>query len=595
MSSDEKISSSDEAPTSREPFNQLDDWIHQQLARSHMGLSPISLYLAALDWIMHLGISPGRQFELGVKRIEQMQQWKNQVMDLYSNGQLPPSAGHLDDRFADKGWEYGPFSLWRERFLADAEWWREASHVDGMSRHHQQLVEFYARQWMDALSPANVPFLNPQVQQRALETQGESLRDGWIKLWADTVKALWSPPDVLDVLTHRVGQDVAATPGEVVYRNHLFELIQYHPTTASVVAEPLLIVPSTIMKYYILDLSTHNSMIQYLVNQGFTVLVMSWRNPDATDRDLGMDDYLIEGVMQAMHQTAALTRSRRIHTMGYCLGGTFLAIVASLLGSTTQRKGSWPNPMPELASTTLLAAQTDFSEPGELGLFIDEDQLKTLREEMARTGYLSGKQMAGTFQFLNSRDMIWSKHIQRHFLGKDEVGSDMMSWNADTTRLPERMHNEYLRQLFLDNALRNGTYKVRGHAVSVENMTAPLMVIGTEKDHVAPWRSVFKILLDSQVDSHFILASGGHNAGVISEPGHPHRHYRTGVQTAQQAWVSPDEWLQDAVVHSGSWWPAWSEWLQAQSSQDTLKPRRITRSKSLGPAPGDYVMVRYSD
>ena len=251
--------------------------------------------------------------------------------------------------------------------------------------------------------------------------------------------------------------------------------------------------------------------------------------------------------------------------------------------------------MPELASVTLLAAQTDFSEPGELGLFIDEDQLRTLREAMARTGYLSGRQMAGTFQFLNSRDLVWSRHVNRHWLGQDEVGNDMMSWNADTTRLPERMHNEYLQQLFLDNALRNGHYKVAGQAVALENINAPLMVVGTEKDHVSPWRSVFKILLDTQVDTDFILASGGHNAGIVSEPGHPHRHHRVGRQAAGQPWVDPDTWLASTSPASGSWWNAWSAWLHGRSSPRWVPARRSAKGQSLAPAPGEYVQVRYAD
>lgn len=409
-------------------------------------------------------------------------------------------------------------------------------------------------------------------------------------------------------LPYPVGQAVAVTPGEVVFRNDLFELIQYHPSTEQVRAEPLLMVPSTIMKYYIMDLSAHNSMVRYLVAQGFTVYMVSWRNPQANDRHLGIDDYLIDGIMRALQVTRRRAGAERVHAMGYCLGGTLLAIVAALVGASERdrlsgqpsaRTRAWPHPLPQLASVTLLAAETDFSEPGELGLFIDEDQLRTVREEMARTGYLSGRQMAATFQFLNSRDLVWSRHVRRHLLGQEEVGNDMMSWNADTTRLPERMHNEYLQKFFLDNALRNGHYKVSGQSVALENMAAPLMVVATEKDHVSPWRSVFKILLDTQVDTDFILASGGHNAGIVSPPGpspaHVHRYYRAGVQRAGQPWVDPEVWVAGAPCVEGSWWQAWAAWLHAHSSEAMVPARLMGTGRSLGAAPGQYVLARCAD
>ena len=588
------------------PTTSLDAWVHSQLARASMGQSPIALGLAFLDWAMHMGVSPGRQYELGVQALQQWLDWLQAQAERVQAGEAADKGSpQPDERFAHPAWAQWPYSLWRDVFQNGADWWQQASRVDGMSRHHQQLVSFYARQWLDAMSPSNSPMLNPQVQQQALQTMGRSWWAGMGKMGVDGLSRLGGATAPTD-LPYAVGQDVAATPGEVVFRNHLFELIQYHPSTAQVRAEPLLIVPSTIMKYYILDLSAHNSMVRFLVSQGFTVYIMSWRNPDTEDRQLGMDDYLIDGVMQALHQTQKLSRASRVHAMGYCLGGTFLAIVTALMGGmagSARRQRAprsaaarpWPAQLPELASITLLAAQTDFSEPGELGLFIDEDQLRTIREEMARTGYLSGRQMAGTFQFLNSRDLVWSRHVNRHLLGQQEVGNDMMSWNADTTRLPERMHNEYLQQLFLDNALRNGRYKVAGHSVALENIAAPLMVVGTEKDHVSPWRSVFKILLDSQVDTDFILASGGHNAGIVSEPGHAHRHYRVGRQAAGQPWVDPDEWLAQTPCEPGSWWTAWAHWLHTRSSHKRVPARPIAPGQSLAPAPGDYVRVRYSD
>jgi polyhydroxyalkanoate synthase len=389
----------------------------------------------------------------------------------------------------------------------------------------------------------------------------------------------------LPQLPFQVGQDVAITPGVVVFRNELIELIQYAPTTAKVDAEPLLIIPSCIMKYYILDLSPHNSMVKYLVDQGLTVFMVSWRNPTSDDRDLSMDDYVKLGVLDVIEQVQHVAQTSQLHSMGYCLGGTFLAIAAAYLARDGQAS--------PLASVSLLAAQTDFSEPGELGVYIDDDQLLTLREEMAEKGYLSGRQMAASFQFLNSRDLIWSRNTQRYWLGQDEVGNDMMSWNMDTTRLPERMHNDYLDQLFLNDAITQGHYRTQGHVIALMDIRSPMFVVGTTRDHISPWKSVYKIHLSSDAPMTFALASGGHNAGIVSEPGHAHRSYQIMTQNDRHAWVSPDEWVQQAPVVQGSWWQDWVKWLHAHSGLQ-LSARALPKGATVS-APGTYVLVRYAD
>jgi len=312
---------------------------------------------------------------------------------------------------------------------------------------------------------------------------------------------------------------------------------------------------------------------------------VSWRNPQAADRALGLDDYVIDGVMRALQMTRRIAGAEQVHAMGYCLGGTYLAIVAALLGalSPTARRPMaepraparlWPKPLPHLASVTLLAAETDFSEPGELGLFIDEDQLRTVREEMARTGYLSGRQMAATFQFLNSRDLVWSRHVNRHLLGQQEVGNDMMSWNADTTRLPERMHNEYLRP------------------VAIADIEVPMLIVGTVRDHVAPWPSVYKMHLLSDAELTFVLTSGGHNAGVVSEPGHPRRSYQIATRSVGARYVDPQTWRAETPLNEGSWWPAWQQWLARRSTGRVAPPAMSGTQPQLGDAPGTYVAMR---
>ncbi len=319
--------------------------------------------------------------------------------------------------------------------------------------------------------------------------------------------------------------------------------------------------------------------------------MISWRNPDGAMRDVGLSDYVNDGVLEALTAAQKNSSSKQIHAMGYCLGGTFLSIAASWL-SNAQADGN--KKYPALASVTLLAAQVEFSEPGELGVFIDHDQLKNLREEMSRTGYFSGRQMLDSFRFLNSRDLIWSQITQRYLLGKDEVGIDMMSWNSDHTRLPERMHNEYLDHLFLNNALAAGYFRLNDSPIALMDIRTPMMVVGTARDHVSPWHSVYKIHLLCDTDITFVLAAGGHNAGIISEPGHARRHYQISHTSKNSGWVNPDDWARKTPITEGSWWEAWSGWL-AQHSSEKITARTPSVKNTLCDAPGEYVMTRYPD
>jgi polyhydroxyalkanoate synthase len=369
----------------------------------------------------------------------------------------------------------------------------------------------------------------------------------------------------------------------VVFRNRLIELIQYSPTTPKVNAEPILIVPAWIMKYYILDLSPENSLVRYLVDQGHTVFMMSWHNPDAGDRDLGMDDYLRLGVLDAIKAVKAIVPDCRIDTVGYCLGGTLLSIAAAYLAREAD---------PVIHSVTLLAAQTDFTEAGELTLFIDDSQLSYLEDVMWDQGYLDNKQMAGAFQMLRSYDLIWSQLVQENLLGRRAPMFDLMAWNADSTRMPYRMHSEYLRRLFLNNDLFEGRYQVDGRPIALGDIRVPIFVVATEKDHVAPWPSVFKIKLETDTDATFVLTSGGHNAGIVSEPGHPRRHFRYLVAGQHADYVDPDSWLAAAPTIEGSWWPVWVEWLDSRTIGKVSPPTLGATDKGYAPldaAPGKYV------
>jgi len=382
-----------------------------------------------------------------------------------------------------------------------------------------------------------------------------------------------------------LGRDLAATPGKIVMRNELIELIQYSPTTETVYAEPILIVPAWIMKYYILDLSPANSLVKYLVSQGHTVFIVSWKNPSESDRNLGMDDYLRLGIRASVDAVARIAADHKIHAVGYCIGGTLLSIGAAVLAAEGDQR---------LASVTLLAAQEDFSEPGELSVFISPSQIDMLEAVMHRTGVLTSEQMGGAFVLLRSRDLLWTPAVNTYVRGKRESQNDLMAWNADGTRMPYRMHAEYLRELYLNNALASGEFRAEGRRVDLANIRLPMFVVGTETDHVAPWRSVYKArALTRSPDYTFLLTSGGHNAGIVSGPVHPRRRHRVRSWQNATDTLPPDEWLATTAPSAGSWWPVWEQWLTAHSNADRIAPPPLgSAGAGLSPitdAPGDYV------
>ena len=578
------------AHANESPTQRLDRLVHTTAAPLTGGLSPVSLSLAMADWAWHLGVSPGRQLELAALATQLA---RDTLQTSAGDGDDAP-AGDADDdpRFRHEAWRNWPFNVLRNGFRNSEAFWREAARVPGMTAHHAEMTQFFARQCLGMMAPANWLPTNPVVLRDVAESDGSHLVKGAMH-WLSDVSGVPDAHEAAEAQRFAVGRDVAVTPGKVVFRNRLIELIRYVPQTASVYPEPLLIVPSWIMKYYILDLSPHNSMVRYLVQQGHTVYMLSWRNPDAADHDLTLDDYLRLGVLDALRAVGALSGKKQpVHGMGYCLGGTLLAIAAAALG----RSGGVADAaeLPPLKSLTLLAAQTDFSEPGELGLFIDESQIGFLDEITNGKGYLSGGQMAGSFQFLHSRDLVWTRRMREYLMGEREQRNDLMAWNADTTRMPARMHHEYLTALYLHNALATSSFRVEGRAVSLADIRIPVFMVGTERDHISPWRSVYKLhhLCDTEIS--FVLTSGGHNAGIISEPGHPNRSYRMDCRPAHGAWVEHGQWARQAPQHEGSWWPAWHAWLAARSSRE-LRAKPIPANAVLCDAPGEYVRQRYSD
>jgi len=381
-----------------------------------------------------------------------------------------------------------------------------------------RIVVATIEQALQLAAPSNFALTNPEVLAKTHATGGANLAAGWRSFIRDVAD---KPADSAG--TFVVGRDLAATPGEIVFRNALIELIRYAPSTDVVGAEPVLITPAWIMKYYILDLSPGNSLVRWLVAQGRTVFMISWRNPGAEMRDTSFDDYRTNGVMAALDAVSASCGSARVHAVGYCLGGTLLAITAAAMARAGDDR---------LASLSLLAAQTDFSDPGPLGLFITEDQLTFLDDVMQAQGYLDKAQMEAVFQVLGSEKLIWARGVQRYLMGERDAPFDLMAWNADGTRLPARMHGEYLRSLYLNNDLAEGRLEADGRPVQLPDVKLPMFVVGTEHDEVAPWRSVFKLHHLNDGALTFVLTSGGHNAGIVSEPGHPRRHFRLRTRGA---------------------------------------------------------------
>ena len=557
------------------------------LGRLTGGASPASLGLAITDWAMHLGFAPGKQAELMIKAARKASRLGAWLTASALDPDLGPAIRPLpgDRRFVAEGWQKPPFSWMSQAFLFTQQWWHNVTHeVPGVTPHHEAVVSFAARQALDMMAPTNFPATNPEVLERTMRTGGMNLVQGWSN-WIEDMSRRMTGDLPVGCEAFRPGHEVAITPGKVIFRNHLIELIQYAPLTPQTRPEPVLTVPAWIMKYYILDLRPENSTIRWLVQQGYTVFAISWRNPGAEDRDLGLEDYRRLGVMAALDAVGRVCPDRKVHAVGYCLGGTLLSIAATAMAQAGDDR---------LGTVTLLAAQTDFTEPGELQLFIDHSQLRFLDSIMWDAGYLSERQMAGAFKVLRSSDLIWSQMVHDYLMGERAPMTDLMAWNADSTRMPYRMHSEYLHQLYLDNALASGRYLVEGRPLILHNLQTPLFVVATERDHVAPWTSVYKIHLLVGGEVTFVLASGGHNVGIVNPPDDEiEGHFRIATRPQGAMELHHADWARVNPPREGSWWTAWTDWLAAHSGAPGDPPGMGAPDlPPLADAPGSYVLMR---
>lgn len=570
-----------EAGVTEEPFDRL---LHAAIGRSFGGFTPMGLAEAWVDWALHLAVSPARAREISVAALDEAGRLAEHAAATIAGAAAPTCGRALpqDKRFRNDLWRSWPFAVYAEGLLAAERLVDEAtSHIHGATEHHLAMLNFVGRQALDLAAPSNFIATNPEVLDATMREHGMNLFRGASFALEDFTRQVGKRRPV-GADAFRPGETVALTPGRVVHKTRLAEIIQYEPATPSVHKEPVVIVPAWIMRYYILDLRQQNSLIGHLVAAGFTVFVISWKNPGVEDRDLGLDDYRLEGVMPAITAALAATGAARAHAVGYCIGGTLLGLTAAAMARDADNR---------LASLTFLAAQVDFREAGELGLFVDESQLAILDDMMSERGLLEAARMAGTFNLLRSNDLIWSKLIRNYMLGQREPMTDIAAWSTDATRMPARMHSEYLRAFYLNNDLAEGRYEVGGQPIALRDIRLPVFAVGTEWDHVAPWRSVYKLHLLLDSDITFALTNGGHNQGIVAPPTRTDRHFRILTTREHDKRLDPERWVENAALCDGSWWPAWFEWLSRHSSGRVDAEERVLREakNDLGAAPGTYV------
>ncbi len=511
--------------------------------------------------------------------------WQNTTARMMGHGdagpKVEPDPG--DRRFKHESWnEDNVFDYIKQSYLLTSRWLQSTvADVDGLDAKDAQKVDFYTRQFVEALSPSNFVITNPEVLKATAETGGENLLNGLKNLLNDMdegrLKIKMTDEDAFEV-----GVNVAESTGKVVYRNDLIELLQFDPSTKKVGKRPLLIIPPWINKFYILDLRRENSFIRWAVGQGHTVFTISWVNPDGKLSGKSFEDYMLEGPLAALDAIEAATGEEQVNAIGYCLGGTLLA---STLAYMAEKKDT------RIQSATFFAAMVDFEDPGELGVFIDEKQIANLETKMNERGYLEGAHMGTTFNMMRGNDLIWSFVVNNYLLGKESFPFDLLYWNSDSTRMPAAMHSFYLRNMYLENKLvEPGGITLAGVALDLRKIKTPIYIVSTQDDHIAPWKSTYAATGLYQGAVKFVLSGSGHIAGIVNPPAAKKYGYWTNSDTPP----NPDEWLGGAEKHEGSWWPDWDKWAKKHTGKKDVPARKPGKGKlkALCNAPGEYVKVR---
>jgi polyhydroxyalkanoate synthase len=546
---------------------------------------PMHIGNAFLDMTTRLMANPARlmQAQIGFWQ-DYLTLWQNTARRMM--GEPAPAViaeDQKDKRFKDDAWrENEVFDFIRQSYLLSARYMQGLVHdAEGMDDKTAQKVDFYTRQFVDAMSPTNFVMTNPEVLRRTAETGGENLLKGLSNLLTDLERGQGNLRiRMTDESKFKVGENIAVTPGKVIYQNDLMQLIQYTPTTEKVLKRPLLIMPPWINKFYILDLRPKNSFIRWAVDQGHTVFMVSWVNPDERLAEKGFEDYMLEGPYAALEAIEKATGEKSVNAIGYCLGGTLLS--ATLAHMATKRDT-------RIKSATFFTTMVDFAESGELGVFIDEEQLNALEAKMQKRGFLEGREMATTFNMLRANDLIWSFVVNNYLLGQDPFPFDLLYWNDDSTRMPARMHSFYLRRMYQQNDLiKPGGIELLSVKLDLRKIKLPTYILSTREDHIAPWASTYRATQTYGGDIRFVLAASGHIAGVVNPP--DAGKYSHWVNTTLPP--SPEAWFAGATELAGSWWPDWQRWVTGQEAAQV--PARQPKN-AIEDAPGSYVQVMAQD
>jgi poly[(R)-3-hydroxyalkanoate] polymerase subunit PhaC len=564
------------------------EFLAQQQTGSLGMADPLNIGGAFLEMTQRLMSDPGRlvQAQLSLWQ-DYLRLWQS-TAERFLGGETKPVAEPQpgDRRFKDAAWEENTlFDYIKQSYLLTARWMQSTvRQVEGLDEKTARKVDFYTRQFVDAMAPSNFVLTNPEVLRATIDTQGENLVNGLKHVLADLERGKGRLMiKMTDFDAFKVGGNIAVTPGKVVFQNDLMQLIQYEPTTETVHRRPLLIIPPWINKYYILDLRPDNSFIKWAVAQGHTVFVISWVNPDEKLAQKKFEDYMLEGPLGALDAIEQATGEREVNVIGYCLGGTLLAATLAYMAVKKDDR---------FASATYFVTMTDFAEAGELSVFIDEEQLTALEDRMREHGFLEGSDMATTFNMLRANDLIWSFVVNNYLLGKEPFPFDLLYWNSDSTRMPAAMHAYYLRNMYQENKLVvPGALTLAGVPIDLHKVAVPAFFLSTKEDHIAPWKSTYAATQIFRGPMKFVLAASGHIAGVVNPPGRAkYGHWENDALPK-----NPEDWLSGATMIQESWWPTWGKWVEHYSGGEVAARRPGDgKLKPIEDAPGSYVQVKGS-